>query len=274
MIDSTARRWVSSSRPSTPSALRSSASRISSACARSDAIAGTTSSDACHSWNFSASVGDDRLGALRLAAAAGKRLGHDRLEIVDVVEVAAVELVDRRVEIARDGEVDEEQLPPACARARPSPRRGRSRARSSTRRRRRRARAPPRARARSVLLFAVERRCSRPARAQVARRLLADLAGADQQDRAAVEVAEHLLGERGGRRRDRRGALADRRLRTHLAARVQRLPEDTVEQQPGRARVVARRAPGRESRPRPGTSESSPAATRKRWSAAAWSRSR
>ena len=40
-------------------------------------------------------------GSLGLAAAARKRLGDDRLEIVDVVEEAAVELVDRRVEGAR-----------------------------------------------------------------------------------------------------------------------------------------------------------------------------
>ena len=56
--------------------------------------------------------------------------------------------------------------------------------------------------------------------------------------RQPVEIAEHLLGERGGRRRDRRGALADRRLRAHLAAGVQRLAEDAVEQRPGRARLV------------------------------------
>ena len=41
--------------------------RISSARARSDAIAGTTSSDACHSRNRSASCRDDRLGPLGLA---------------------------------------------------------------------------------------------------------------------------------------------------------------------------------------------------------------
>ena len=73
---------------------------------------------------------------------------------------------------------------------------------------------------------------------QVARGLLADLAGADQQDRAAVEVAEHLLRERGRRGRDGRGALADRGLRAHLAAGVQRLPEHAVEQQAGRPGLV------------------------------------
>ena len=51
--------------------------RISSARARSDAIAGTTSSDACHARNRSASVGDDRLGPSRLAPPAGEALGDD-----------------------------------------------------------------------------------------------------------------------------------------------------------------------------------------------------
>src|SRR5439155_8870837 len=57
--------------------------------------------------------GDDRLRAYGLAAAAHERLGDDRLEIVDVVEVAAVEVVNRRIEVARHREVDEEYLPAA-----------------------------------------------------------------------------------------------------------------------------------------------------------------
>ena len=63
-------------------------------------------------------LGDDRLGALGLAPPAGEGLGDDRLEIVDVVEVAAVELVHGRVDVARDGEVDEEQRPALAAPAR------------------------------------------------------------------------------------------------------------------------------------------------------------
>ena len=90
---------------------------------------------------------------------------------------------------------------------------------------------------RSVLLLASEHDL-RAARPQIARGLLADLADADQQDAAAVEVAEHLLGERRGRRRDRRGALPDRRLRPHLASGMQRLAKDAIEQQPGRTRLV------------------------------------
>src|SRR5205823_14241368 len=79
---------------------------------------------------------------------------------------------------------------------------------------------------------------ARAPRAQVARGLLADLAGADQQDAAAVQFAVHLLGERRGRGRDRGRTLADRRLRTNLAPGVERLAEDPVEQRTGRAARV------------------------------------
>ena len=55
VTDSTARRSASESLPRRDSAFASSARRISSARARSDAIAGTTSSDACQVRNCSAS---------------------------------------------------------------------------------------------------------------------------------------------------------------------------------------------------------------------------
>src|SRR5581483_9879088 len=54
---------------------------------------------------------DDRLRPSGLAAAARQARGDDRLEVVDVVEEAPVELVDRRVEVTRNGEVDQEQRP-------------------------------------------------------------------------------------------------------------------------------------------------------------------
>src|SRR5262249_20084441 len=68
-------------------------------------------------------------------------------------------------------------------------------------------------------------------------RELADPAGADEQDAAAVELAEHLLRERGGGGRHRRRALADRGLRTDALAELERLPEDTVEEGAGARRV-------------------------------------
>ena len=56
-------------------------------------------------------LGDELLGALRLGAPPGERLGDDGLEVVDVVEEAAVELGDRGIEVARNGDVDEEERP-------------------------------------------------------------------------------------------------------------------------------------------------------------------
>ena len=107
------------------------------------------------------------------------------------------------------------------------------------------------------------------ARREAAGRELADPAGADQQHAPAREVAEDLLRERGGRGRDRRGALADRRLRADALAELERLAEDPIEQ---RARRVAPSYAAL-TWPRislsPGTSESSPAETRKRCTAAA-----
>src|SRR5581483_3065567 len=52
--------------------------------------------------------------------------------------------------------------------------------------------------------------------------------------------AEDLFGERGGGGRDRSRALSDCGLCAHLATCVQRVPEDTVEQCAGRARLVRR----------------------------------
>src|SRR5438067_45010 len=53
-----------------------------------------------------------RPGARSSAAPAGEPGGDDRLEVVDVVQVTALELVDRGIEVARDSEVDQEQRPP------------------------------------------------------------------------------------------------------------------------------------------------------------------
>ena len=79
-----------------------------------------------------------------------------------------------------------------------------------------------------------------PARDEVPRRRLAHLAGAEHEHPPSGEIVEDLLRERGGRRRHRRGALADRRLEPDPAAGVQRLPEELVEERPGRARLERR----------------------------------
>ena len=52
--------------------------------------------------------GDDVLGGGGLAAAVGEVRGGDLLEIVDVVDEAAFDLVHLRVDVAGDGDVDEE----------------------------------------------------------------------------------------------------------------------------------------------------------------------
>jgi hypothetical protein len=66
------------------------------------------------------------------------------------------------------------------------------------------------------------------------------VAGAHEQDTAAVELPEHLLDERRRGSRDRCRALRDRRLRADLLPGVQRLTEEAIEHRPGRARLECR----------------------------------
>ena len=63
---------------------------------------------------------DDDLGALGLAHALLEVLRDDAVEVVDVVEVDVGEVVDGRVDVARNGDVDEEEraAPAALARLR------------------------------------------------------------------------------------------------------------------------------------------------------------
>ena len=56
-------------------------------------------------------VRDDRLGARRFPPAPAEALADDRLKVVDVVEVAVLEVADRGLDVARNGEVDDEQRP-------------------------------------------------------------------------------------------------------------------------------------------------------------------
>ena len=213
-------------------------------------------------------LGDDRLGALRLAPAAGERLGDDGLEVVDVVEVAAVELVDGGVEVARDGEVDQEERP-AAARAR-APARPSSRSRIQPgalveeRTTSARAQLAPRAGRAGAAPRRSARRAPRRDRACGSRRTRSSapretrlraassptLPAPTRRIAPAGEVAEHLLRERRGGRRDRRRALADRRLRARLPARMERLAEEAVEERPRSRPPRTPRAPGRGSRPR------------------------
>ena len=71
------------------------------------------------------------------------------------------------------------------------------------------------------------------------------------------EIAEHLLGECGGRGRNRRWVLTDRRLDSRATAGVQRLTEEAVEQGAGRA-AVERVAHLAEDLPLPGNERVEP----------------
>src|SRR5919108_352460 len=179
---------------------------------------------------------DDRLGPLRLAPPAGERLRDDRLEVVEVVEVAAVEVGDLGIEVARNGEVDEEDRPAApAAQGRFDVVPPQDVARSARRgdddvggrelladapARKRLAPEPPGQRGRPVGGAIRDEGDPRPARDEVPGRELAHLARAEEHDRSAAELAEDLLGERGAGRRDRGRTLADRGLRPRLAAGV------------------------------------------------------
>src|SRR5215207_5269736 len=80
----------------------------------------------------------------------------------------------------------------------------------------------------------------RTARQEVPGRLLADPARTAEKNQPSVEAAEDLLSKcrRGGW--DRRGRLADSRLRAGLSPGVERLAEEAVEQGAGRAGVESR----------------------------------
>ncbi len=58
---------------------------------------------------------DDRLGGLGFAAAVGEVGGGDLLEVVDVVDEAAFDLVHAGIDVAGDGDIDEEHGTVAAA---------------------------------------------------------------------------------------------------------------------------------------------------------------
>ena len=267
----------------TPFTLASSAERISSARARSEAIAGHDVERRAPGPEPLRLLGDELLGALGLGAAARERLGDDGLEVVDVVEEAAVEPCDRAGSRSRGTAMSMKK----SGRRR---RAGTSPARSTSSGRARRGDD-------DVDVVELSRRC-RPARSP-RRRTLRDRA------RRALEAAVRDVGDRRAARDEvGRGELADppgadqqhaaagrdRRTPARPARRPRRRPTPGSRRSPSRcARACRRRAPGgRRGRaagrarpprtrartwprisPSPGTSESSPAATRKRCSAAA-----
>ena len=94
----------------------SSAWRRDSACCCSVTMAGTASRDCRCSRYFSTSAADNVLCGSGLAAAVGEVRGGDLLQVVDVVDEAAFDLVHLRVDVAGDGDVDEEHGAVAAAR--------------------------------------------------------------------------------------------------------------------------------------------------------------
>ena len=162
--------------------------------------------------------GNDRLRTLGFAATPGEGLGNHGLDIVDVVEVATVELVDRRVEIARDGEVDQEQRPALASWQDTLDLHALENPSGSARRR------DDDVRGGELLFDLVETdrvtaeasrelgtsigapirdpgNC-RAARDEVSRGEIPDLAGPDDENVAIAKVTEHLLRKRGSCRRD------------------------------------------------------------------------
>src|SRR5205085_4791384 len=177
----------------------------------------------------------DRLGTFGLAPTTRETCLDDRLEIVDVVEVATVDLVHGRIHVPRNREIDEEERAPLplanVAGADHEARRAgagdddvgrRQLLLESLERQRGRAEA---AREVPATLVGTIRNGDElgPARGETPSRKLADLARAHDHDAAAGEVSEDLLRERRTGGRDRRGALGDRRLRTSLLAGVERV---------------------------------------------------
>ena len=207
-------------------------------------------------------LADELLAAFGLGPAARERLGDDGLEIVDVVEEAAVERADRRVEVTRHRDVDQEQRPPAARRhicgAQHVPVRARRRHDDvDLGEMRRDVGESDRGAVEAIGETAAGLEGAvrdvgdpRAARGEVPGGELADPAGADEHHAPAGEIAEHLRGQGRGGRADRRRALADRGLRAHALADGQRLAEHPVEQRP-RRHGLERRAHLAENLPLP-----------------------
>src|ERR671923_808167 len=199
---------------------------------------------------------DDLLGLGRLAAAAAQALLDDHLEVVDVVEEAAVQRLDAGIEIPRDGKVDEKERPPLACRKCALDLLPRENGVGRARRRdddvcllELSVDALERQRGAAEALGEGGRTVDRPvgnegqlgaALDEVPGRHLADLSGADDEDPPAGEVSEHLRseGRRGGR--DGGRALADRGFGADALAGMERLPEEPVEERPDRAALVRR----------------------------------
>ncbi len=177
-------------------------------------------------------VGDGG-GAGGLRGAALERLADDLGEGIDVVQVHVVELVDARVDVAGDGDVDEEEAPALAGLARALDQIVRDHVAGARRRRDddvgldqrplqiaegARLAADVAGERRGALGAAVD---DEQARARADEQLgggLGHLAGADERRGVAVEIAEDVAGQIDGDARHRDLALADGRLGAHPLA--------------------------------------------------------
>ncbi len=192
---------------------------------------------------------DDALGVVRLFLALAAVLLHHVLQVVDVVEVGVAHAVDLGVEVARHGDVDEEDGPvtPVLERTLDTL------TRDDVVRRRggadddvgggqvpfevlegHGAAADPV----GQLLRGAERAVGDEdvldaVRLEVRGGELAGLAGAHDEHGVVLELAEHLEGQLDGRGAHAHRALADGRLGAHALADFERVPEQAVEDDAG-----------------------------------------
>ena len=201
---------------------------------------------------------DDRLGARELGAPPRQVLADDRLQIVHVVEEDLIQIADRGLDIARQGDVDDEErpVPPRAHRLldRRSRQHGfgragggdddvggdeRRRAAPATARRGPRAGAPGARPTASVRLAMVI--CLHALRAQVDARELGHLAGAEDEHAQAGEVAEDLLGELDGGVAHRHGAFGEPGFAADALADRERGVEQPMRDGAGEVEVARRR---------------------------------
>ena len=194
---------------------------------------------------------DDRLPAHRLALALVDVTGDGDREVVEVVEVDVVEVVDRGIEVARHGEVDEEHRPLLAGAQHLLDERRRDEVvgraggadhdvgelqvfrdaiegyRDALELARQRNRALERA--------GGDHHAADALGLQMARGELAHRPGADQHRGLVVELLEDRPREVDGRRRDRHGFAGNARLRAHALRDGERAVEDSMQHGSGRA---------------------------------------
>ena len=101
--------------PRRPRTRSISAWRTVSRCSCSETMVGTTSSVCSRAWNLSTSSLHDGFGAIGFYPPVGNMRGDHLLQVVDVVNEDAVQLVHLRIDVARHRDIDEEHRTVAAA---------------------------------------------------------------------------------------------------------------------------------------------------------------